>query len=82
MKALFKGIMFILPALLVLFVLEHGVLSQEEEESSTAIEFVGAAKCKMCHNKPARGLCPHQRTGGGAVRHHDQGRRLQHPACV
>ena len=55
MKTLFRKIAFTLPALLVLFIFGPGVLSQEEEESSTAIEFVGAAKCKICHNKVESG---------------------------
>lgn len=55
MKSLYKWIAFMLPALFVLFIVEQGVLSEEEEETSTAIEYVGAAKCKICHNKVESG---------------------------
>ncbi len=55
MKMLFKRISLLLLALFVFFLVEQGALSQEEEESSTAIEFVGAAKCKVCHNKAESG---------------------------
>jgi len=55
MKTMFKRIALLLPALFVMFMIVQGVLSQEEEESSTAIEFVGAAKCKICHNKVENG---------------------------
>ena len=44
-----------LPALLVMFVVVQGVLPEEEEETSTAIQFVGSGKCKICHNKEESG---------------------------
>jgi len=56
MKTLLKNLTLLPLVLLLLISIEPGVLPQEEEEEgSSVIKFVGADKCKICHNKAESG---------------------------
>lgn len=54
MKTISNSTALVLTALFGLIIVSQGVLS-EEEESSTTLEFVGGLKCKICHNKAESG---------------------------
>lgn len=55
MKSLLNRLAIIPIAIVMVFAIQQVVLSEDDEGSSSDNEFVGAAKCKLCHNKEETG---------------------------